>query len=160
MRIFYLSAHISPLIFLLPFVSACIGHEKLNSSKENVNTQTQNPSFIPSSQSDEQIAEYIRNIFQDKYGNLWFGTNGYGVAHYDGDSVSYFSTAQGFNGYQITGITEDNEKSIWFATDQGVVKYDYSSNNKGEKHFTNYSDQKFFGGQRFWSIFADSEGNI
>ena len=121
-----------------------------NTTNESEETLITNP----------QIAEYIRHIFQDKNGNLWFGTNGYGVAHYDGDSVSYFSNAQGFDGQQITGITEDPEKNIWFATNQGVVKYDWSSNNEGGKRFTNYTDQQYFGGQRFWSIFADSKSNI
>ena len=61
------------------------------------------------------ISEYIRNMYQDKNGNFWFGTNGYGVAHFDGDHVSYYSLEQGFGGQQITGITEDSEKNIWFS---------------------------------------------
>ncbi|MCB0665938.1 MAG: hypothetical protein KDC80_08965, partial [Saprospiraceae bacterium] len=86
--------------------------------------------------ADPQIAEYIRNILQDKNGDLWLGTNGYGVAHYDGDSVSYYSNPQGFAGQQITGITEDRDKNIWFSTDQGVVKFDWTNNSEGNKQFT------------------------
>jgi len=107
-----------------------------------------------------QIAEYIRHIFQDKNGNFWYGTNGYGAAHYNGDSVGYFSVVQGFDGYQITGIAEDLEKNIWFATDQGVVKYDWSKNAKGEKQFVNYTDDAYFDGQRFWGIYVDKKGNV
>lgn len=107
-----------------------------------------------------QIADYIREIYQDKQGGLWFGTNGYGVAHYDGESVSYFSNAQGFHGSQITGMTEDLDKNIWFATDQGVVKYDWSTKLTDKKCFTNYSSPDYFEGQRFWSIYADSKGNV
>jgi len=114
----------------------------------------------PQPKPNPQIADYIREIFQDKNGNLWLGTNGYGVAHVDGDSVAYYSNAQGFNGQQITGITEDPEKNIWFATDQGVVKYDWSINKNNSKQFTNYTEQQYFEGQRFWSIFADSKGMI
>lgn len=111
-------------------------------------------------QSNPQIADYIRNIYQDKNGHFWFGTNGYGVAHFDGDSVSYFSNDQGFGGQQITGIEEDPEKNIWFATDQGIVKYDGSTGKDGAKIFTNYPSPHFFEGQRFWSICADSKGNV
>ena len=153
-----LYTHICPLLFIMAFITSCSGQEKSNLSKDN--QLTNEPLFIPYAHSDSQIAEYVRNILQDKNGNLWFGTNGHGVAHYDGDHVSYFSNAQGFDGQQITGITEDPEKNIWFATDQGVVKYDWSSNNEGGKRFTNYTDQQYFGGQRFWSIFADSKSNI
>lgn len=105
-----------------------------------------------------QIAEYIRHIYQDKDGHFWLGTNGYGVAHYDGDSISYYLKENGFNGFQITGIAEDTSKDIWFATDLGIVKYDWSVNSEGEKRFTNYHEH--FGNMRFWSICADRKGNI
>ena len=109
---------------------------------------------------DVQIAEYIRHIYQDKKGHFWFGTNGFGVAHYNGDSVAYYSNTQGFCGQQITGITEDTEKNIWFATDQGVVKYAFNKDNIGDKYFINFSDFLYFGGQRFWTIYADSQDRI
>ncbi|MCB0838425.1 MAG: hypothetical protein KDE26_14410 [Bacteroidetes bacterium] len=156
----YLLTLICPLFFTMPFFTSCSGQEKSNVSKDY------QPAYkIPSTSDaqpdpDLQIAEYIRHIFQDKNGNLWFGTNGYGVAHYNGENVSYFSNAQGFHGQQITGITEDPEKNIWFTTDQGVVKYDWSVDSEGKKRFINYPGQQYFGGQRFWSIFADSKGYI
>ena len=140
----------------MTFFTACHGQEN---PREKIQLSKETSSF-PITLPNPQIAEYIRHVFQDKNGNLWFGTNGYGVAHYDGDSVSYYANAQDFGGYQITGITEDQEKNLWFATDQGIVKYDWSINNEGKKLFTNYSDQQYFKGQRFWSIFADSKNNI
>ncbi|MBT8231530.1 MAG: hypothetical protein KJN84_02805, partial [Bacteroidia bacterium] len=79
-------------------------------------------------EQDPQIAEYIRNIFQDKNGNFWFGTNGYGVAHYNGDSIVYYSVDQGFEGQQVTGIAQDSKHNLWFATNLGVVRYDWSKN--------------------------------
>ncbi len=103
------------------------------------------------------IADYIRNIYQDKNGHFWMGTNGYGVAHYNGETVDYYSNAQGFNGQQITGIAEDLHQNIWFSTDQGVVKYERKKNSKEKKQFVNYS---YFGGKRFWSICADKKGTI
>ena len=152
----FIYAYIFPLLFNLTFFTACDGQDK---SREKVQLSKEPPTFTISP-PDPQIAEYIRHIFQDNNGHLWFGTNGYGIAYYDGDSVSYFSNAQGFDGQQITGITEDAEKNLWFATDQGVVKYNWSGNHVSRKRFTNYSDQQYFEGQRFWSIFADSKGSI
>lgn len=154
----YLYTEVYSLLYIMAFITSCTGQATSNLPKDNQPT-TESP-FVLNTSSDPQVAEYIRHIFQDKNGNLWFGTNGYGVAYYDGDSVSYFSNAQGFDGQQITGITEDPEKNIWFATDQGVVKYDWSSNLEGGKRFINFTDQQYFGGQRFWSIFADSKGTI
>lgn len=145
--------------------TSCKGQEKASDKVQQSKEGPMNPEAPP----NQQIAEYIRHIFQDKNGNFWFGTNGYGAAYYGvspknsvggENEVSYYSIAQGFGGYQITGITEDPNRNIWFATDQGVVKYDWSSNSDGSKKFINYSSQQYFGGQRFWSIFADSNGYI
>lgn len=147
--------HFWLLIFTLTVFTACNGQE-VPGEKIELNSQ---PPVIPKTPPGPQIAGYVRNIFQDKNGDLWFGTNGYGVAHYAGDRVTYFSNDQGFGGQQITGITEDQEKNLWFATDQGIVKYDWSTDAKGKKQFTNYSDWQF-GNQRFWSVAADSKGNI
>lgn len=149
---------VSILFFISVFMTSCVEQDKVKLPKENRIDNTS--SIALDSQSDDQIAEYIRNIFQDKNGNFWFGTNGYGVAHYDGKRITYFSHAEGFNGRQVTGMTEDLEKNIWFTTDQGIVKYDWSTNDDGGKRFINFNDHHYFLGQRFWSIFADSKGNI
>ena len=156
MKIGCSSSYVLPLIFTWSLFSACSGQDE---SSEKLR-QTDQASTIHVPDPSPQIAGYVRNIFQDKNGDLWFGTNGYGVAHYDGDSVSYYSNAQGFHGQQITGIAEDLEKNLWFSTDQGIVKYDWSDTTKSEKIFTNYSDHQYFGGQRFWSVFADSKNRI
>ena len=47
---------------------------------------------------DAQISEFVRRIFQDKRGDLWFGTNGDGVIRYDGGFLEYFSIGEGFGG--------------------------------------------------------------
>lgn len=150
-----LNIHVHFLLLAVILMTSC-GSTDQPSPLEN--TTIEKPSPL---QPHPQIAEYIRNIFQDKNGHFWFGTNGYGVAHYNGDSVSYFSDSQGFAGQQITGIAEDPEKNIWFATDQGIVKYDWSSNAAGEKQFTNYPNSlPYFRGERFWSVCADRKGHI
>ena len=131
---------------------------RINAIKEidQTNQKADNHNLPP----DNQIAGYVRHIFEDKNGQLWFGTNGYGVVHYTGDSVTYYSIAQGFGGQQITGIAEDLEKNLWFATDQGVVKYDWSMTDNGGLKFINFPSHVHFNGQRFWSISTDIKGNI
>ncbi len=57
--------------------------------------------------SPNAISAFVRRIFQDKSGNLWFGTNGDGVIRYDGDSLEYFSINEGFGGVAVIGIVED-----------------------------------------------------
>lgn len=79
------------------------------------------------------VSQYIRAIFQDSKGNYWFGPAGQSVAKYDGEKLSYFSSAEFFqgndevdrhSGYSVYAITEDKEGHIWFGTDRGAVKYD------------------------------------
>ena len=139
------------------YIIACTP-KPTNSNNNSTNKSETNPEAIQA--KEQQIAEYIRNIIQDKNGNFWMGTNGYGVAHYNGDSLIYYSVDQGFGGQQITGIAEDPDENIWFATDQGAVKYSWASNEQGTKLFTNYSSQIYFHGDRLWSIFADSKGAV
>ncbi|MEM1356595.1 MAG: two-component regulator propeller domain-containing protein [Bacteroidota bacterium] len=144
-------------LFILTLISlvSCNGQEDANDKIQ----LSKEPATLPNTPPGPEIAGYVRNMFQDKSGDFWFGTNGYGVAHFNGERVAYYANAQGFGGQQITGIAEDLQKNIWFATDQGVVQYGWSSNEAGEKIFTNYSGWQF-GDQRFWSIAADSKGNI
>ncbi len=86
------------------------------------------------------VSQYIRSIFQDSKGNLWFGTIAEGVVRYDarlparagsdgndkvgqGKTLTYFSTPEGFNSKSVFSIAEDKTGNLWFGTDQGVYKY-------------------------------------
>lgn len=100
-----------------------------------------------------QISQYIRRIFQDKSGNLWFGTNGDGVCRYDGKALTYFTTKDGLGGNAIRGILQDDVGSLWFATDGGVSRYD-------GKAFTNYTVKEGLGDNDIWSLLRDKAGNL
>lgn len=80
------------------------------------------------------VSQYIRSIFQDSKGNLWFGTIGEGVVRYDTKTLTYFSTPDGFINNTVYAINEDNNGALWFGTDQGVYKYD-------GKTFRNYNQK-------------------
>ena len=78
------------------------------------------------------VSEYIRSIFQDSKGNLWFGTLGEGVVRYDVKTLTYFTDQNGFKSNSVYAINEDKHGNLWFGTDQGVYKYD-------GKTFRNYN---------------------
>jgi len=69
------------------------------------------------------VSQYIRSIFQDSKGNLWFGTLGEGVVRYDGKTLTYFSHPDGFISNSVFAIHEDKNGNLWFGTDQGVYQY-------------------------------------
>lgn len=145
------------LVLAIVFNLACKGQSPSTTERTRIKSET---TIIPYNDDNAQIADYIRNIFQDADGNLWLGTNNYGVAYFDGSDLSYFSNKEGFGGGQITGITSDSDNNIWFSTNEGVSKYDWINSRNGQKVFTNFSDQNTFEGNHFWSIFCDSQDNI
>ncbi|MFM8349049.1 MAG: two-component regulator propeller domain-containing protein, partial [Bacteroidota bacterium] len=69
------------------------------------------------------VSQYIRSIFQDSKGSLWFGTIQEGVVRYDGKTLTYFSDQEGMKSQSVFAINEDKSGNIWIGTDQGVYKY-------------------------------------
>ena len=53
-----------------------------------------------------QIAHWIRNIHEDKAGNLWFSTNHYGTLRYNGIQLEYLSEQYGFSGERASSRRE------------------------------------------------------
>lgn len=126
-------------------------------SASNVGTakprKNEPPGVQSTSNSDEQLSPFVRRVFQDRSGNLWFGTNGDGVVRYDGDVLEYFSITEGLGGVAVRGIVQDKEGNIWFGTEGGITKYD-------GKSFTNFTEKDGLANNDVWSIVIDSKGII
>lgn len=126
--------------FLTIFIS-CSGQEKTNTPKDPIISMP-TPTIIKKFKSVSYapdfdttlVSQYIRSIFQDSKGNLWFGTIGEGVVRYDVKTLTYFSNTEGFNSQSVYAINEDKNGNLWFGTDQGVYKYD-------GKIFRNYNQK-------------------
>ena len=104
------------------------------------------------------VSEYVRRIFQDSRGFLWFGTNSDGLALFDGYKLSYLNTVDGLSGSQVTGIMEDKQGKIWFSTNNGISRFDLGA--KPGKNFQNFGEQEGLSHKSTWSIFQDSKGTI
>lgn len=126
-------------IFLAIFTS-CNGQEKPNTVKEP-NTSKPSPKVIRNFKAiglapdfdTTLVSQYIRSIFQDSKGNLWFGTFE-GIVRYDEKTLTYFSNPEGFISQSVFAISEDKNGNLWIGTDQGVYKYD-------GKVFKNYNQK-------------------
>lgn len=158
-------------IFLLIFIISCTGHDKPNLPEDsNIESKTilneasvernqandiksKIPWLDPLFQIEGQLCQHLRRIFQDKSGNLWFGTNVYGVMRYNGDSLEYFSINEGFGGTAVRGIVEDKEGNVWFGTGGGLTKYDGES-------FTNFTEKDGLINNDIWSLTIDSKGKF
>lgn len=99
---------------------------------------------------DGQLCQHLRKIFQDSKGNLWMGTNIYGMMMYDGKELKYFDEKDGIGGGRITGIVEDKNGNVWFSSYEGLTKYDGNS-------FINYT-QPGKTDNELWCLLLDSKG--
>jgi ligand-binding sensor domain-containing protein len=131
-------------IILLSFLTILIscGVKEQTHTLNDQNTIKPNPTVIRNFKAvglaadfdTTLVSQYIRSIFEDSKGNLWFGTLGEGVVRYDIKTLTYFSNSDGFNCNSVFSINEDKSGNLWFGTDQGVYKYD-------GKAFKNYNQK-------------------
>ena len=147
---------VSSLLLLLfsVFIISCNGQQKEKNSRTSLKDIPLQKTDSPKNEYNSPflqpeinvpISEFVRRIFQDKSGNLWFGTNGDGVARYNGKSLDYFSVNEGFGGVAVRGIIEDNDGNIWFGTERGLTKYDGSS-------FVNFTEKDGLNNDNIWSL--------
>jgi ligand-binding sensor domain-containing protein/serine phosphatase RsbU (regulator of sigma subunit) len=64
--------------------------------------------------------------FQDREGNLWFGTEG-GASRYDGESFTTFTIKDGLAHDTVLSIYQDREGNLWFGTFGGLSRCDGES---------------------------------
>lgn len=109
----------------------------------------------------DRISTYIRCIFQDREGHLWFGTTTDGVVRYDGSSLDYFNAHNGFGSDWVNAIVEDASGHLWFATRDGVVRFDPpTALGSGSNPFTRYTTSDGLASDRVWCLLLDSQGSL
>ncbi len=163
----YLSISLLTYVLVALFMIACNGphktHVPQNSAADSVpisqdtsasgsQLPTQNRGWIEDLFFiDGQICAWVRNIFQDSRGDLWFATNHFGIMRYDGDTLAYFDEDDGVGMGRVTGIVEDNAGNIWFGTYGGLTQFDGHS-------FTNYAQGEGLHESEIWSLIIDRKG--
>jgi hypothetical protein len=131
------------LFLLFIFVPCCYGQDKTSKVQSEPKDSSGVSKTIPAGQikiygspSDPflqgQVSQYIRRMFQDKNGNLWFGTNGDGVCRYDGKSFTNYTEKEGLTNKYVQSILEDRnvspgEVGVWFGASGGLFRFDGKS---------------------------------
>jgi ligand-binding sensor domain-containing protein len=154
--------HLYSLLVVLILIASCSGQDKTSLLKDSA----REPKVIPARQVETttpwvdttflrsnrvQISEYIPRIFQDKTGDIWFGTNGDGACRYDGKSFIYFTEKEGLGGRAVRDIIQDRSGNLWFGTNGGVSRYD-------GKTFTTFTVKDGLIHNQVWSIVQDRSG--
>lgn len=94
---------------------------------------------------------------QDKAGNIWFGTTGDGVYHYDGTFFTNFTTKNGLNSNMVNHILEDKDGKIWIGTEAGLVLYDGKTFAEIRIPFRKNMPSNRY---EVWSIMQDKSGKL
>lgn len=115
----------------------------------------QGKGFFTTYTTDNGLAlDQIYCSYQDRRGNLWFGTNGGGVCEYDGKTFNNYTIAHGLSSNVVWCITEDRSGNLWFGTDgSGASRYD------GER-FTSYTTTQGLPDNVIFSIKEDKKGQL
>ncbi|MES2593590.1 MAG: two-component regulator propeller domain-containing protein [Bacteroidota bacterium] len=101
----------------------------------------------------------VTGMFADSKGNIWFGySDGVSRCKYteEGEKILFtnYSAEQGFKTEgSVWDFMEDKNGSLWFATNNGVYKYD-------GKTFINYTTHQGLADNKVWCITEDKNGFI
>jgi ligand-binding sensor domain-containing protein len=69
----------------------------------------------------------IRNVFQDRSGIFWVGTEGSGLYRLDSDGPHHFDTRNGLVNNFIRVILQGADGAMWIGTDEGVSRLQNNS---------------------------------
>ncbi|MCU0347139.1 MAG: histidine kinase, partial [Saprospiraceae bacterium] len=62
-------------------------------------------------------------VLQDSRGYLWLGTQGGGLAKFDGRSFRNYSTKDRLRGNYVNALAEDPQGMLWIGTDRGLCRF-------------------------------------
>jgi len=137
--------HLYTLFLLLFFHTAC-GQKQTEPHKDNINYS------IKDTVTSYGPYTMVRNVKQDRNGNILFAASWGGVFRYDGKLFTKISSKIGSRRYW--NVLEDRHGNLWFAsTDSGAYNY----NGKTFKHFTT---REGLANNRVMCIYEDKAGNI
>lgn len=94
------------------------------------------------------VSSNLRTMFQDRSGDFWFGSDSEGVFRYDGVSLTQITKKDGMPGNQVGEIREDKHGNLYFATPEGIGKFD------GRK-FTTLKPVKMDAPDKGWRLHPD-----
>jgi ligand-binding sensor domain-containing protein len=95
----------------------------------------------------------VWDIISDKRGYLWAGTNGGGLARFNGRQFQVFNKKHGLIDEQARNLFEDSKGNIWIATFNGLSVYD-------GRTFTNFTEKEGIIPCTFAQFVEDRQGSV
>ena len=138
--------HVFALFLLSVFHTSC-GQSQTNSHKDNIRSEIKDT--VTSYGPDRMV----RNVKQDRKGNILFAASWGGVFRYNGKSFTNLTSSK-IGSHRFWDVLEDRRGNLWFAsTDSGVYNY----NGKTFQHFTT---REGLASNLVHKIYEDRAGNI
>lgn len=100
----------------------------------------------------------IKCIYEDKEGNMLFGTSGEGFEVFSGERFISFSKKNGLRDNQIWAISQDKNDNMWFGTNEGLTIY--SPKEQPERAYKNITVSEGLPNNNIRAIVADKYGNL
>jgi ligand-binding sensor domain-containing protein/serine phosphatase RsbU (regulator of sigma subunit) len=100
----------------------------------------------------------VRCIFEDKEGNILFGTSGEGIQVFSGERFMSFSKSNGLLDNQVWTICRDRKGRYWFGTNEGISIYDPSQ--RQENAYSSITIRQGLPSNNVRTIIEDRSGNI
>ncbi|MBY0432696.1 MAG: hypothetical protein K2U26_01150 [Cyclobacteriaceae bacterium] len=66
----------------------------------------------------------VNAILEDRYGYLWIGTSGGGLARFDGREFKVYTTLDGLLSNIVTSLFIDSKQNIWLVHPRGLTRFD------------------------------------
>lgn len=107
----------------------------------------------------EFTSRMVYTIYEDVDGSLWFGTDGDGAVHFDGEKQTVYTTEQGLCGNHVSAILRDQRGDLWFGTSGGGVSRLHDGKFTTHFRYDTYQDHGV-GWGRFLSLFEDRHGHV
>ncbi len=96
----------------------------------------------------------VFKILNTKKNELWFATNGGGIAKFNGTTFVHYGKEQGFPAPSVLSLIDDYKGNLWIGTEgDGLFKYDGDT-------FQNYSKKFGIWQDDIYSLICDDENNV
>ncbi|MDI1353652.1 MAG: two-component regulator propeller domain-containing protein [bacterium] len=100
----------------------------------------------------------VRSIFEDREGNIIFGTSGEGIEVYSGERFLSYSKKNGLIDDQVWAVCKDSKDRMWFGTNEGITIHDEKA--PKEKAYQNYTMAQGLPSNNVRAIVRDGNGNM
>jgi ligand-binding sensor domain-containing protein len=146
-------AHVYALFLLFVFHTSCGGQTQTNVPHNNMKYNGYSEAQLKELATSKVPMSQVRNVKQDRNGNILIAATWGGVFRYDGKSFTNLTISKiGF--HRFWDVLEDRRGNLWFASlDSGVYYY----NGKSFQHFTT---REGLANNAVMCIYEDKAGNI